>query len=122
MAKRSPTYALPREQAVKRERGKSVLELRREAEAEAQREQRLVTKPLTRKRDVSTPKDRKTARKTVELADPTLPNGVGIQGRGRAIMNGKLDAGRSGLEAQAGRERTLIGKAEFRPARGLIKC
>ena len=56
MTKRTPTYALPREQAVKRERGKSVLELRREAEAEAQREQRLVTKPLTRKRHVSTPK------------------------------------------------------------------
>ena len=31
------------------------------------------------------------------LADPSLPNGVGIQGRGRSAMNGPMSSGSVGL-------------------------
>ena len=52
------------------------------------------------------------------LADPSLPNGVGIQGRGRSAMNGPIGMS-SGLDCVAALQQrgcnSLMAAADYRP-------
>ena len=54
------------------------------------------------------------------VADPSLPNGVGIQGRGRAGMNIRLSNGGNCVAAMQQRKQSLMAAAEFRSSRRMV--
>lgn len=93
-----------------RERGPSVQERwRKEEEAAAAR-------TCIRK-----PEKARSAAHAVVLADALqLPNGVGIQGRGRAAMNGQLSESTNCVAAMQERQQSLLAAAEFRSARAVV--
>ena len=49
-----------------------------------------------------------------------MPNGVGIQGRGRAGMNSPLENGSDCVVAMQQRRQSLLAAAEYRPTRSVI--
>ena len=49
------------------------------------------------------------------LADPSLPNGVGIQGRGRSAMNGPMSSGSYCVATLQQRRNSLMAAADYRP-------
>ena len=110
----SPTLASPA-LAVKagRKRGPSVLERKRKAEAEqiAAEEASAAAKRVKRPLQRASP---------FEVADASLPNGVGILGRGRAAVNVPLTADGDGVQALQERRQSLLAKADFRPMRAVI--
>ena len=111
----APTLASPA-LAVKagRERGASVLEKRRlEEEAAAAADEAAAAKRQKKSRSVA----RVPA---VAVVDQALPNGVGIQGRGRATMNAPLADGSNCVAAMQQRRQSLLAAAEFRPTRKVV--
>ena len=102
-------------QAVKagRKRGLSVLDRLRMEEQSSAAEAMLVT---AKRRARSIPKKARE----VALADPSLPNGVGIQGRGRAAMNIVLEPDSNSLVAMQERQQSLLAAAEFRSMRTVL--
>ena len=90
-----------------RNRGPSVLERQqndaneRQQEAAAAKATRTATKP-------------KRVESAVEVIDATLPNGVGILGRGRARANKPLTCDGTTVEALQRLREALLAKAEFR--------
>jgi hypothetical protein len=108
-----------------RERGLSVTARKQKAEAEqiaaeeaaaaAKRDKKL------RKREAETEQNAaEEAAPSYELADNSLPNGVGILGRGRAAVNMPLRADGDGVQALQERRQSLLAKADFRPMRAVI--
>ena len=55
-----------------------------------------------------------------KVAAPLLPNGVGIQGRGRAAMNTPLVNGSNSLKALQDCRQSLMASAEFGPMRAVV--
>ena len=111
----APTLASPA-LAVKagRERGASVLEKRRmEEEAAAAADEAAAAKRQKKSRSVA----RVPA---VAVVDQALPNGVGIQGRGRATINAPLADGSNCVAAMQQRRQSLLAAAEFRPTRKVV--
>ena len=54
------------------------------------------------------------------VIDPALPNGVGIQGRGRAAMNAPMADGTNCVAAMQQRRQSLLAAAEFRRTQTVI--
>ena len=54
------------------------------------------------------------------LADDTLPNGVGVVGHGRALVNAPLLNDGDGVQALQDRRQSLMSKADFRPMRAVV--
>ena len=54
------------------------------------------------------------------LADDSVPNGVGIMGRGRAAVNAPLKNDGDGVQALQERRLSLLSKADFRPMRAVV--
>ena len=49
-----------------------------------------------------------------------LPNGVGVQGRGRALSNVPLTQDANSLAALQERKQSLLAAAEYRPMRAIV--
>ena len=102
-----------------RQRGPTVQERRREEEEAA------AAKEATSARTVIK-KAAKARSPVIEVVmangalPMALPNGVGIQGRGRASMNGRLSDGINCVAAMQERQQSLLAAAEFRPARAVV--
>ena len=56
----------------------------------------------------------------MSVVDPSLPNGVGTQGRGRSGMNSPLANGSDCVVAMQQRRQSLLAAAEYRPTRTVI--
>ena len=110
-----PTLASPA-LAVKagRSRGPTVLE-RRQREEEAVR-----SAVATKTKRKMKPNAHPAESCSVALADASLPNGVGIQGRGRAAMNMPIADGENCVAAMQERRQSLLAAAEFRPTRAVL--
>ena len=93
-----------------RQRGLSVLEQRRlEMEAMAAADAA-----------VSAKRQQRSKASAKSVLDPSLPNGVGIQGRGRAGMNSSMADGSHCVAAMQQRRQSLLAAAEFRPTRSVV--
>ena len=56
----------------------------------------------------------------ISVVDPSLPNGVGTQGRGRSGMNSPLANGSDCVVAMQQRRQSLLAAAEYRQTRTVI--
>ena len=93
-----------------RQRGLSVLERRRlEMESIAAADAAAAAKRQKRCKVPAKP-----------VVDPSLPNGVGIQSRGRAGINSPLANGSDCVVAMQQRRQSLLAAAEYRPTRSVI--
>jgi len=97
-----------------RKRGMSVTE-RREKEQEAERAAEAEAAAAKKK-------SKKVSAVVAAVMAPRtpLPNGVGIQGRGRALSNVPLTNDANSLTALQERKQSLLAAAEFRPMRAIV--
>ena len=54
------------------------------------------------------------------LADPSLSNGVGVQGRGRSAMNGQMFSGSDCVAALQQRRNSWMAAADYRPMKKVL--
>eukprot|EP00316_Scyphosphaera_apsteinii_P017197 CAMPEP_0119303648 /NCGR_PEP_ID=MMETSP1333-20130426/5050_1 /TAXON_ID=418940 /ORGANISM="Scyphosphaera apsteinii, Strain RCC1455" /LENGTH=189 /DNA_ID=CAMNT_0007306379 /DNA_START=84 /DNA_END=655 /DNA_ORIENTATION=- len=112
---KSPAAATKGEGA--RQRGPSVME-RRATEEQAglapacSKEPDFEAQEL-RQNKVAAKSSTGTPTKDAAVVDASLPNGVGIQGRGRAAMNGPLKNEKNSLPALQERRQSLLAAADF---------
>ena len=96
-----------------RDRGISVLERQRKEE-ELQQAAAHAAAPKRKKQMPGKPEVQ------FALADDALPNGVGVMGRGRAVVNAPLRNDGDGVQALQERRQSLMSKADFRPMRAVV--